>query len=141
MEKKQCGICWNDINKFNIVKTGCCSFVSCVDCVKQLKKCPQCKTQYFWTEISNDEVCELKMQLAITNVAMSNLQDELESTKSSLENFNSERQWWASRVDKLKEELKKKNIDEPEIETISFENTDDTASEINVELPNYFLHP
>ena len=105
MEKKQCGICWEYVNKFNIVKAGCCSFNSCNDCIKQLKECPQCKKRYFWCEKSNDEIVELKMELAAVSIAYSNIYDELTDTKQKIENFNNEREWWASRINKMKEEL------------------------------------
>lgn len=106
MEKKQCGICWEYVNKFDIVKAGCCSFISCSDCIKQIKNCPQCKKRYFWCEKSDNDILELKMELAITNVAMSNLHDELVEKNSKIENFDKEREWWASRINKLKEEIK-----------------------------------
>lgn len=89
---RQCGVCWQDINKKNIIKAGCCSFVCCLNCIKKLDKCPQCKKEYFWISKNDinfeEEINKIKKEY-----------DELNLLYNELGNFiNEEREWWANKL-------------------------------------------
>ena len=83
----ECKICYMEYPEYKFISAGCCSLKVCSECIKELEKCPQCKKQYFWVKIKDNDKSQLninwQLEYQIMNLKYSLKLEEDESKKLS----------------------------------------------------------